>query len=190
MAITTPGKRPGDRLAKSKVFGKKALRGKKSTYASLQITSLVDVMTMIVIFLLANFNANGEILFMSKDIRLPEAHHGAELERAPVVALSGETLSLDGARIADTSDLDKSDVWNIPSLEEALRDEKRKYEQAHTGDDKPFRGLINIQADRKVPFKVIKRVMFSCNQAGYGNINFAALAKGADVGAQTKTATN
>lgn len=189
MAITTPGKRPGERLAHSKVFGKKFGRGKKGAYAELQLTSLVDVMTMIVIFLLANFNANGEILFMSKDIHLPEAHHGAELERAPVVALSAETLSLDGTRVADTADLEKGDVWNVPALEEALRDEKRKYEQAHQGDDKPFKGLINIQADRKVQFKIIKRVMFSCNQAGYGNINFAALAKGSDA-PPPKTASN
>ncbi len=180
MPIVTPGKRPGERLAKSKVFGKKFGRGKKNPYAALQLTSLVDVMTMIVIFLLANFNANGEILFMSKDIRLPEAHHGAEIERAPVVSLSAETLSLDGTRVADSGELEKGDVWNVPALEEALRDEKRKYEQAHQGDDKPFRGVVNIQADRKVQFKVIKRVMFSCNQAGYGNLNFAALSKGSE----------
>ena len=31
-----------------------------------------------------------------------------------------------------------------------------------------------MQADRHIPFKVIKRVMFACNQSGFGNINFAA----------------
>jgi len=34
-----------------------------------------------------------------------------------------------------------------------------------------------VQADRRIPFKVIKRVMFACNQSGFANINFAALSR-------------
>ena len=78
-------------------------------------------------------------------------------------------------------------VLNVPELEDALRDEKRRYEQIHQNDpDHPFKGLINVQADRKIPFKVIKRVMFACNQSGFGNINFAALSR---EGSTTKTIT-
>ena len=46
---------------------------------------------------------------------------------------------------------------------------------------------MNIQADKQVPFKVIKRVMFSCQNAGYGNINFAVL-DGGQKSEGTKTA--
>ena len=49
MAIVTPGKRPCDRIAQSKVFGKKFVRAKRGLYAALTLTSLVDVMTIIVI---------------------------------------------------------------------------------------------------------------------------------------------
>ena len=34
---------------------------------------------------------------------------------------------------------------------------------------------MNIQADQKVPFRIVKRVMYSCGVAGYFNLNFAAL---------------
>ena len=34
---------------------------------------------------------------------------------------------------------------------------------------------MNIQADKAVPFRIVKRVMYSCGVAGYFNINFAAL---------------
>jgi biopolymer transport protein ExbD len=75
-------------------------------------------------------------------------------------------------------------------LEDALRDEKRRYEQIHANDpDHPFRGLVNVQADRRIPFRVIKRVMFACNQSGFGNINFAALSR-ADQAPKTITASN
>ena len=178
MAIVIPGKRPGDRIAASKVFGKKFGRSKKIGYAGLMLTSLVDMFTIIVIFLLQNFSANGEILFMTKDIKLPDAIHGVQLERAPVISVSESAVTYDGKQIAVTEDLGKGDALNIPELEDVLRDEKRRYEQIHANDpEHPFKGLVNVQADRKIPFKVIKRVMFACNQSGFSNINFAALAK-------------
>jgi biopolymer transport protein ExbD len=179
MAIVTPGKRPCERIAKSKVFGKKFARGKKSGYAELMLTSLVDMFTIIVIFLLQNFSASGDILYMSKDIKLPFAVHGAELERAPVISVSADAVTVDGKQVATTEDLFKNDVLNVPELEDALREEKRRYEQIHQNDpEHPFRGLVNVQADKKVGFKVIKKVMFACNQSGFGNISFAAMAKG------------
>jgi biopolymer transport protein ExbD len=180
MAIVTPGKRPGIRVSNSKVFGKKFARGKKNGYAELMLTSLVDMFTIIVIFLIQNFSANGEVLYMSKDIKLPYAVHGTQLERAPVISVSNDAVTFDGKQIAVTDDLGKSDVLNVPELEDALREEKRKYETIHANDpEHPFRGLINIQCDKKIPFKVIKKLMFACNQSQFGNINFAALAKGA-----------
>ena len=178
MAIQAPGKRPGLRLEKSRAFGKKFVRGKKVGYASLMLTSLVDMFTIIVIFLLMNFSANGEVLYMTKDIKLPDAFHGAQLDRAPVISVSNDAVTFDGRQVANTSDLTKGDLLNVPALEDALRDERRRYETIHAQDlEHPFRGLVNVQADRKIPFKVIKRIMFACNQSGFGNINFAALAK-------------
>jgi len=189
MAIVTPGKRPGDRIASSKVFGKKFGRGKKSQYAGLMLTSLVDVMTIITIFLLMNFSANGEVLYMTKDIKLPDAAHGTQLERAPVISVSADAVTFDGKMLLSTSDLEKGDTMNVPELEDALRVEKHRYVETHAQDnDHPFRGLVNVQADRRIPFKVIKRVMFACNQSGFGNISFAALAKAPE--AKTVTASN
>ena len=190
MAIVTPGKRPGKRIAASRVFSKKFGRGKKSIYAGLMLTSLVDMFTIIVIFLLMNFSANGEVLYMSKDIKLPDAVHGAQLERAPVISVSPDAVTFDGRQVATTEDLTKGDLLNVPELEDALREEKRRYEQIHVNDpDHPFKGLVNVQADKRIQFKVIKRVMFSCNQSGFGNINFAALAKTATT-AKAATAAN
>src|SRR5947208_8588523 len=177
MAIVTPGKRPCDRIAQSKVLEKKFNRGKRGVYAGLTLTSLVDMFTIIVIFLLMNFSANGEVLYMSKDIKLPDAYHGAQLERAPVISVSGDAVTFDGHQVASTEELIKGEVLNVPELEDALRDERRRYETIHAEDlEHPFRGLVNVQADRKIPFQVSKRSMFAYNKSGLGNINFAALA--------------
>lgn len=171
--IVRPGKRPGKRLSKSKVFGPKFLKGKKNGYLELNLTPMVDMFTLLVVFLIQQFAASGEILYMSKDIKLPEAAHSDQIESVPTVQISSVIIALQGERVVDIDELGREEYWNIPALEEKLRDQKKRYEFVHQGDGGQFKGDVNIQADKKVPFKVIKRVMYSCAQAGYGNINFA-----------------
>jgi len=73
MAIVQPGKRPAKRFEKSRILGGKIARGRKVTNAELNVVPMVDMMTMLVIFLLQQFSATGEVLYMQKDIRLPDA---------------------------------------------------------------------------------------------------------------------
>lgn len=180
MAIKIPGKRFGKRLQHSKVFGHHGLMSKKSIYADLLMTPLVDMFVIIVLFLIANFSATGEILNMSKDIQLPSAANVEEMQLAPVVLVSSEQVSVDGTIIGRVNDLVAEDYLNIPNLEEKLREMKRRnedlLEKANNGEK--FKGQLNIQAHKEVTFKIIKKVMFTAATAGFENINFATLNSG------------
>lgn len=174
--IVMPGKRPGKRLSRSKVFGAKFARGKRETNVELSLISMIDIFVLMVVFLIQQFSADGDLLFMTDKIKMPEAANYEQLERAPVVQISAEDISIEGDRVANVQDIESAEYMNIQSLEEKLRDQKRAFEllrQAGASGD--FKGDINIQADRAVPFRIIKKVMFSANQAGYHNINFAVL---------------
>jgi len=182
MAIEAPGKRFGKRLQHSKVFGHGGVGGHKSVNADLNVTPLVDMFVILVLFLIANFSATGEILAMQKDIQLPEAANTSELTFAPTVMVSQSEVLVSGTLIGRVDDLTREDYLNIPALEEKLRDMKKQFEDLHAaaGDEGAFKGDVNIQADKRVQFKIIKRVMFSCASAGYGNISFATISKGGD----------
>ena len=185
MPIVIPGKRPAKRFEKSKILGGKISRGRKGTNAELNVVPMVDMMTLLVIFLLQQFSTTGEVLYMQKDIKLPNAHHGQMIEIAPVVAVSAEQVVVTGVKVADVRELDQDPGYlNIPALEERLRDEKKKWEFIHQNDpEKKWDGLVNIQADKGVPFRIVKRVMYSCGVAGYFNVNFAAMDAGSGVAA-------
>src|SRR5574340_203666 len=186
MPIVSPGKRPAKRFEKSKILGGKFARAHKATNAELNVVPMVDMMTMLVIFLLAQFSSTGEVLYMQKDIKLPDAQHGQLIEIAPVVAVSADQIVVTGVKVADIPDLDRdSGYLNIPTLEERLRDEKKRWEFIHKSDpSSKWDGVVNIQADKAVPFRIVKRVMYSCGVAGYFNVNFAAL----DVGSAAAAA--
>jgi biopolymer transport protein ExbD len=177
MPIVQPGKRPARRFMLSKVFGGRMVHGRRSTNADLNVVPMVDMMTMLVIFLLQQFSATGEVLYMQKDIKLPDARHGQQIEVAPVVAISGAQVVVSGQKVADVADLEKDQASVIGALVEKLRDEKKRWDFIHQNDadrEKNWKGEVNVQADVKVPFRVLRRVLASAGEAGYGNVNFAA----------------
>ena len=188
MAIVTPGKRPAKRFEKSRILGGKMKNGRKSTNAELNVVPMVDMMTMLVIFLLQQFSSTGEVLYMQKDIRLPDARHGQIIEVAPVVTISSAEIAVVGVKVADLADLEadsNSGYLNVPGLEEKLRDEKKRWDFIHQQDpEKKWEGQVNIQADKAVPFRIVKRVMYSCGVAGYFSVNLATL----DAGSYAATA--
>src|SRR5512143_584014 len=116
MPIVQPGKRPAKRLQRSKVFGGKMSGGRKNTNAELNVVPMVDMMTMLVIFLLQQFSATGEVLFMQKDIKLPDARHGQQIEVAPVVAISAAQVVVSGQKVAEVTEVEKDPSQLISML--------------------------------------------------------------------------
>ena len=166
---------PGPRLgtAVPLKFVKRHGQGAKSVYAELNLTSMVDMLTILVVFLLQTFSASGELLVVSKNIVLPEASHFMDLERAPVVGVSKDSVTLDGRPVADAAELNKENTvdWKITDLHDQLVTLKNNFKLLHPTEN--FNGTVIVQADKGVDFKVVKKVMYSCAVAGYNNVNFA-----------------
>lgn len=154
--------------------------GPKGGDVQLNVTAMVDMMMVLVIFLVMNFNASGEMNFVSKDLKMPTAEHGMELTRVPIVAIdSKNNLYFEGAIIADLNlVLDQVDM-KIAELEEKLVDQRQRFEaiggnraEAMDPAEDPTT-TVNVQADHTTPMNVIKRVLYTCEVAGYSRIRLA-----------------
>lgn len=173
MGIKVPGKRYGKRLEHSKVFGHGAAGGHKPTNSELNVTPLVDMFVIMVLFLIANFSATGEVLMMQKDIQLPEAKNVLEVKALDVIQITGQAVLIDGDIIARHEEITAEEYLNVPALEEKLRNMRTNWENLHAVTGEEFPGEVMIQGHKEIPFSVLKRVMYSAATAGYGNINFA-----------------
>src|ERR1700733_16253981 len=67
----------------------------KDTTFELPLTSMIDMFTILVIFLLMNFSATGEIFFIQKNVKLPEASHAKPLESAPLISVTAQGVTLE-----------------------------------------------------------------------------------------------
>jgi hypothetical protein len=107
MPITTPHAHLYSSVDLEVAKAKLGHAGRKSSYAALNLVAYIDMMTMLVIFLLMSFSATGEILFVQKNIVLPDAQNWTDLERAPVIGVSKDVVTLDGSQVATADDLMK-----------------------------------------------------------------------------------
>jgi biopolymer transport protein ExbB len=153
---------------------------KKGVFANLQLTPLIDMFIVILIFLLMSFSASGEIVSANKDIKLPMAAQVEKLQRVPIISISypkndpaGGVVTLEGREVSTARELleDSGPDWKIAKLTETLQKMKNSWKV--TNPDKPWQGKLIIQADQNVDFKIIKKVMYSAGVAGYGNLLFA-----------------
>jgi len=149
--------------------------GRKSLYEALNLVAYIDMMTMLVIFLLMSFSATGEVLFMQKNIVLPDAQNWTQLERAPIIAISHDVITLDGTQVATMDELTKDSApdFKITELHDRLVQQKNNYNLTHANLSDKFPGIAIIQADRNIEFKALRKVMFTAQVAGYFNVNFA-----------------
>ncbi len=150
--------------------------GKKSQHMALNLTAMVDMFTVIVIFLLQSFSASGEIMFIQKDLKLPTAVEAQPLDdRGPVVTLFANTVLMEGEELARLDDLDDTEQ-SIPALSERLQKIREREEKLTPRDmTKPYDGHCIIQADVATDFKLVRKTIFAINQAGWTHLNFATL---------------
>ncbi len=185
MAIYTPGQRHRYHRILSK------RKSKRGVTAVLSLTAMVDMFTVLVIFLLQNYSTTGDILYIPKEVVLPKANRVNELKPSVVVTVSSKEILIDRTTVATFDEVKNSKEWSIPNLRDQVRVilEKAKADQdsklqnkvrnvvdktlGKDDDDPNAWRKVTLQADKNIDYLTMKKVMFSIYEAGGGPINFA-----------------
>jgi biopolymer transport protein ExbD len=144
----------------------------KPVDSDLPLLPVIDLMICMVVFLLMSFSASGDLLAQRPSIEMPSAASGHELEPALTLVVDPMVVLLAEERVADTVALAANpQVERIEPLIRALEIMKQNWALLHPRED--FRGELTLQADVSIDYRVIKKLMYSAAQAGYGNVRFA-----------------
>lgn len=185
MAIYVPGLRGKD--------GRPLKGGGRSVVALLSLTAMVDMFSVLAIFLLQN-SATGEIE-LADEVPLPKAAEVKELKPALVVVISAGAVTVDRVQAATYDDVQATPEIEVvrplyDRLQDAFRliDEKERVrglsrikqavDEARGQDatEKPEeRRRVTVQADKAVSSGLVKKVMYTLTEAGASEINFAVL---------------
>ena len=183
-AIITPGRRPAfepiGRLRSSPLSG-----GKKSGFASLNLTAMVDMFTILVIFLIQMFNASDQVTLNDR-IKVPKSVAGDPLEEpGTVVMLDNEGMMLLKNIAIPAEEMGSELDIAIPGMVKRLT-EDREFREKIEGRDptQPYDGVLIIQADIKTDFRLVRRVLTSANEAGWAKIKFVTIPAKSAVGTE------
>src|SRR5215470_11208306 len=95
MAIHEPGRRLMHFVPLKFVQKRVSGHGGRSVAAGLNLTSMIDFLVTIVVFLLMTFSASGEIP-VDKNVKLPKAENTIDMTEAPMIAITGSQILVDG----------------------------------------------------------------------------------------------
>ncbi len=124
-----------------------------------QLTSLVDVMAIILIFLIKTFSTEGNIITPSSDLELPVSTSEKKPSPRWSIEISRNAVMSEGAYISPTAGFAKRDSLLMPELYKWLQAMRR------LRGDTTSKALI--QCDREVPYAIVKKVMYTCSKAKF-----------------------
>jgi biopolymer transport protein ExbD len=144
--------------------------GHRSTNAGLSLTSMIDFLVVTVVFLLMTFSASGETP-VAKGLNLPMAQNTLDMIDAPIVAVVGSQLLVDGAPAGNTRAVEESDrMQRIDELFNMLKAKRELWKQTHPNKD--FPGVVMLQIDQHIKAVVVKSVFQTAAFAGFPNVSF------------------
>lgn len=168
--IHQPGKRLLHHVKLKFVWNKVVGHGARSPNAGLNLVSFIDFLVVTVIFLLMSFSASGEI-GVDKNVKLPKAENVEDVIDAPMVAVNGNQILVDGALAGSTRAIEElGRLQKIDELFAILKAKRELWKSVQPG--KPFPGVCILQVDQDVPALVVKSVFQTAAFAGYPNVSF------------------
>jgi biopolymer transport protein ExbD len=168
--IQTPGRRLLYAIPLKFVRRKVLGHGRRAANHEIPLIPFIDFLLCIVLFLLASFSATGE-LPIDKNVKLPAAENVMDMIEAPMVAITGTQILVDGHPAGNTRAIEEANrLQRVDELFNILRNKRELWKQINPG--KEFRGIAILQVDRKVPALVVKSVFQTAAFAGYPNISF------------------
>ncbi|MCG6909771.1 MAG: biopolymer transporter ExbD [Deltaproteobacteria bacterium] len=149
----------------------------KKKVLSLPLTSLMDVFTILVFFLLFH-SGSSEILETPRQIKLPDSIVEAKPRETVVIMVSPEIVLVQGEAVINTDQLLDADELSVPEIADRLAQLERNIIGIHSKaavDGKE----VTILADKMIPFRALKKIMSTCTSSGYGRISLAVTQKDA-----------
>lgn len=164
---------------------KKYLSKRNASSFKIQITSMVDMFIILLVFLLKSYSTSPVIVTPSKSLQLAQSSVSTDPVDVLKVVVSKSGLFVEDEKVAELKNnefegaqLDNNDKEFIRPLYEIL-DKKAQQSKdiAKINDTVEFDGKVFMQIDRDLPYAVLKKIIYTSMLAGYYDVKFAVVSK-------------
>ena len=162
-------------------LGKRRKRSQKFIPPKLMLTSMMDMFTIILIFLLFSFSESPETLHLDKDLELPHSTTEQSYRKTVKLVLSKKELRLNDEVLAtvyhhEIIGLNAGDLKSS-ALFQRLKITRAQQTTAVAGQESQPAPHVLFLCDKSYSFKTINKVIKAAAMAGYPNFQFAVVEK-------------
>ncbi len=144
---------------------------KRAKPASISLTSLMDIFTILVFFLLVNTSQQQPP--SNKDLALPLSTVQKDLKDNVLIMVTEYDILVQGQKVADVSSAKALTEDIIPEL---LIELQRQSDRIRASTDDPIkREEITIMGDKEIPYKLLRKLMFTCTESNFTRISLAVM---------------
>jgi biopolymer transport protein TolR len=144
--------------------------------ANLSLTSLMDIFTILVFFLLVS-SSNPSKLPDVKNLKLPNSVAETDPKDTLVIMVTRDDVLVQDMKVSSVNEIKALKTDLIPSLASEL-----KYRASKTVATLNERGIpereVTILGDEKTPYTVVRKIMATCSENDYAKISFAVVRGG------------
>jgi biopolymer transport protein ExbD len=171
---------PGFEPAPEGAIKEKKKRPVETIGSSLSIDSLMDIMTILLVFLLKSYSADPVQIKQAPGLSLPFATSELKPEEATAITITSTSITVDDKKVVALEDgkPNQADIAGdhliqplLDSLVEAVDHQKRIGQM----NKKEFSGIVTVVADRHMSFNMLIKIMYTAGQAQFSKYKFAVI---------------
>lgn len=164
--------------------GPKHRRAKKhaipgENIAHLNLTPMMDIMTMLLVFLVMSFATAPSNINVNLALRPPPSTTKVTMEPATKVTITKEMVLVDDREILSFEQVKKitTSQVSIPEVRDALIERKDQLEALANRGGSAFDGKLLVVADEATPYAVITAVLVTAGEAKFGEYKLVLMEK-------------
>lgn len=154
---------------------------------SLNIYPMMDMMTILLVFLIMQFASGAAEIVQSSELQIPTSTSEVAPAQSLAVVISSNAVVVEGKHVLSLRNgkVDPSQKQGggsgmlITPLFNDLKQHRDRLKMiASRNPQRPFRGEARIIADKRTPFRTLGEVIYSLGQAEFGALRFVVLKAG------------
>ncbi|MDE2421526.1 MAG: biopolymer transporter ExbD [Gammaproteobacteria bacterium] len=160
----------------SQIRRHKRRMARRNSTAHLTLTSLIDIFTLLVCFLLVGFQGEAQIPSI-KGLALPISSSYVPPESSLTVVVTGTEIRINEKVVqtlvpSDTPNAAGNKEIDFGPLAGVLQQQAKRFKPSQKVNGVDERTVI-ILADQNIPYAILHQIMIVCSQQQFGRIAFA-----------------
>jgi biopolymer transport protein ExbD len=137
-----------------------------SQQGTLNMNSMMDMMTIILLFLLKSYSTEGALASQSESLSLPISARTEKPKKEVNVSVAKDVILVNEMPLMKTQDIDPNEIA-ILSLQAKLQEYANQERQLEIEAGKEFTHEVIIQGDKGIPFETLFKVMYTCSKSDF-----------------------